>query len=333
MMKRMVLILLAFSVPGHLFAEDTYLQLFDKVLAIEDKLGEGISDELLADLEAIREEVMNSPYSDLQTRIQIIDHLIAAGTENADFKESLQQEVRDISRQKRLRGFNTGTIITGSTSLLAGAVLTASMMLAESMHEQGVDADTSSEYADFMYKRDLLDTVSWISGGVLLTGVISTATLVALRPSRQETPDRDYFDFSRDLSHVSSEQTLFKNLVAKRVRILNELDQLHDRAESRRPLINFTKYTTITAAVATGICMILGSQAYYYYNHSDDPDTVNQMREMSDICLFTSIGLGALSTAGLTLTLVLDSTTSDKKLKKELSDVNNAIMNYPFEKE
>jgi hypothetical protein len=324
----LLLVLIISSLP--LSAQDTYLQLFDNLLAVEDQLDGEITEELLSQLNILREQIENSPYSDLQTRLKIIDHIINVKMPSTDLKESLKSEVNNLSTQKKQKTFNTLSIVSGGVSLLAGATLTTSLMLAESMHEQFLKADTASDAADFLYKRDMLDIVSLISGGVFLAGVITTSTLIALRPSSQEIQGRSYIDFEPDVTNIEPGNSLFARLVLKRAGIVNEIKAVNERRLKLDKLMGFTKYTAIGGAAAMGAAFVLSAHAYNVYNHTDNYDTVQSMKKLSQNSIVIGSLCGVISVICLTANIYINHSTSDKRLKKALRDVDTEIINYPF---
>ena len=115
--NRLIIIVLILFTAAGLSAQQTYMQLFDSIIKIEDAIADGIDDSLLAELDRIREAVNNSPYPDLQTRISIIDHIIRTSIQPPDLGEELEEELEAVTSEKKIKTFNTLTIVAGSVSL------------------------------------------------------------------------------------------------------------------------------------------------------------------------------------------------------------------------
>lgn len=332
MKKLFPLILLLLSAAG-LSAQQSYIQLFDRILAIEDSISEEITDSLLAEIDEVREALSNSPYPDLQTRIDIIDHIIKTiktSQKPEDMGELLEKDAGQIKSQNNLKAFNTWTIISASVSIAATATLTTSFLLAESAHDQMLAAKSLSKLGHFSWVTDIFDTASWISGGVLALGIGSMATLIALRPPSNEISGSENIQIDPLVLSANNPDHVIRELMAKRKKLIQLIDEEEASREKNKFWLDLGLYTGIGSLGSTALFLVLGMESFYRLNNTYDPQTVEDLEDWSKFCQGMTAVSGILSVVGFTTFFILDNSNNGKDLRERLNKLDRTILNYPF---
>lgn len=331
--RTIILFLLLFFLSLNAFAEDPYIILFDRVLTIEDKINQGVSDSLLAEIEALNKEISESPFTDLQTRMRVINNLVKEINSPVDLEIGIQNEIENLKNGSKIKTFNTLTIISGSITIASLGMLTTSLILSEIAHDQMTSSDLMGlpDQVAYFYKlRSGMDKLSLISGGVCLVGIITTSTLIALRPPAYEFSTKEIITIDPALSGAVSLNDQFQLLAVKRQDLINQIKTKQEKRKELKPWLDFSLYTAIGSFSAMSVFLALGLDAYTKYHNSYDQDVINNMRDWSEVCNGLTIGFGVLGVAGITTHLILSNQTSTSDLIQELQNTDISILNFPF---
>ncbi len=311
-------------------AQQSYMQLFDRILEIEDGMLGEFSQSLLSEVIKIKTDLADSPYEDLKTRINIIEHIIRTSMQPEDIGEVIEKEAEQARSQNTLKTFDTWTIISGSISLAATATLTTGILLAESAYDQKVAATTATESKHFQWVTDIFDTVSWISGGVLALGIGSMATLIALRPPSNEITASEKIEIDPVILSAENPDEVIRELMLKRKKLVQLIGEEEAAREKSKFWMNLGLYSGIGSLGSMAVFMVLGLESFYRLNNTYDPAAVHDLEDWSEICQGITIGSGILAVIGFTTYFIIDGNSSGDDLRERLYNLDRMILNYPF---